>query len=293
MELNHLKYFYVVAKQGGFSKASKVMRVAQPAISKMVKNLEESLDVDLFERVGRNVRLTKVGNDIYRKCEVIFGHIDELLDLVNPQSKAVSGPLNLCAVDVVASGLLPGALKGLLSQHSRIYPQVTTTTASEACRCVSAMKADAALLFHTPDLPQGLEVRHVFPLTFRLVVATKFKKSPSVCSAFISSREIDDTANRTSPTLTKLRKKFPDAEIKISLNSLHAHQQMVLEGLGVSILPEFLVGDDISNGRLSCLLKEQAFVFNLKVVTRLGEQLSSPLAAFLEHLKLEMGKFQA
>ena len=115
MELNHLKYFYIVAREGGFSKASNVLRVAQPAISKMVKNLEESLEVDLFERVGRNVRLTKIGNDIFRKCELIFGQVEELEQLARPRSVAIKGPLNLCAVDVIASHLMPVVLNQLLS----------------------------------------------------------------------------------------------------------------------------------------------------------------------------------
>lgn len=288
MELNHLKYFYVVAREGGFSKASRVLRVAQPAISKMVKNLEESLNVDLFERAGRNVRLTKVGNDIFRKCEVIFEHIEELQELVRPQSIAIKGPLNLCSVDVIASRLLPRVLKPLLAEHGGIYAQVSSTTASEALQYVLAKKADAALLFHAPDLPRGLEIRHTFPITFRLVVLTASKKSSNVCSSFIGSREIDDTANKSYPTLNKLRKKFPDAQIKLSLNSLDAHHQMVREGLGVAILPEFLVKDDISSGKLSCLLKDESFVFNLKIVTRLGEQPSNVLTAFIQHFKDKM-----
>jgi len=285
MELNHLKYFYIVAREGGFSKASSVLRVAQPAISKMVKNLEESLEVDLFERAGRNVRLTKIGNDIFRKCEMIFGQVEELQQLARPQSLAIKGPLNLCAVDVIASHLMPVVLNQLLSKHGGIYPQVSSITAMESLQKVSTRKVDAALLFHTPELPRGLEIRYTFPLVFRLVVATEFKKSNGVCSSFIGSREIDDTANKSYPTLNKLRKTFPEAQIKLSLNSLNAHHQMVRAGLGVSILPEFLVGDDINSGRLSCLLKDESFIFNLKIIMLAGEQPSSAMMAFIECLK--------
>lgn len=285
MELNHLKYFYIVAKEGGFSKASKTLRVAQPAISKMVKNLEESLNVELFERSGRNVRLTKIGNDFYRKCELIFEHVNDLQSLISPNSIEISGPLNLIAVDAIASHLLPNILKDLHTKHQKISTQITSLTALESLHYVAIKKADAALLFHVPELPREVEIRYTFPLVFRLVVASEFQKSKMVCSSFIGSREIDDTANKSYPTLNKLRKKFRNAQIRLSLNSLNAHLAMVRQGIGVSVLPEFLVAEGIKNGSLTCLLNEEPFIFNLKVIMRIGEQPSNAMAAFLDCLK--------
>jgi DNA-binding transcriptional LysR family regulator len=285
MELNHLKYFYVVAKCGGFSKASKTLRVAQPAISKMVKNLEEGLNIKLLERVGRNVRLTKIGNDVFRKCELIFGHVEELQDIVRPKATKIGGPLNLCATDVVASHLLPDVLNNLLSSHNSIYPQLITSTASESLQLLIAKKSEVALLFHTPEIPSGLEIRNSFPVRFYLVVASHLKRSKVVCSSFIGSREIDDVANKTYPALNKLRKKFPDAQIRLSANALSAHHRMVQKGMGVAILPDFLVSNDIANGTLSCLLSNESFIFNLKLIARSGEPLSNPMAAFIDQLK--------
>jgi DNA-binding transcriptional LysR family regulator len=284
MELNHLKYFYVVAREGGFSAASKTLRVAQPAISKMVKNLENGLNVKLFERVGRHVRLTKIGNDVYRKCEMIFGHVDELQDMFKTKSAKITGPLNLCAVDVVASHLLPNVFIPLLSEHSGIYPQLTTTTAQESLNLISGKRSEAALLFHAPDIPRGLEIRKTFPMRFHLVVASHLKRSKAVCSSFIGSREVDDVSTKTYPALTKLRGKFADAQIRVSANALSAHYKMALLGLGVAILPDFLVSDDISNGSLSCLLPDETFIFNLKLITRAGDELSYPMHAFIEQL---------
>lgn len=235
MELNHLKYFCYVAKEGGFSKAARTMRIAQPAITKMVKNLESSLGVELFERTGRNVRLTKVGADVFRKCEVIFAQTDDILNINAQRSAAkdLRGTLNIAAAEPIAGYIVP------------------------------------------------VEIRETHPITYKLVVATEHAKSAAVCSSFIGSREVDDVANKTYPTLTKLRKKYGGAEIKISSNSLTAHRQMVLAGLGVSILPEFMVADDIAAKRLSCLLKDENFTFQLKVVTQRNRHLSRQADAFL------------
>lgn len=61
MNLLHLEYFYTVAKEGGFLRASEKLRINQPAISRMVANLEDYFGFKLFEKVGRNVRLTSRG----------------------------------------------------------------------------------------------------------------------------------------------------------------------------------------------------------------------------------------
>lgn len=286
MELNSLKYFYFVAKEGGFTKASKVIRIAQPAITKMVKNLEQSLGVDLFERHGRTVRLTKIGNDVYRKCEIIFGQVEGIAALCRPMPR-IAGPLNLAAAEPIANYLVPDVLTELLRDFPSIYPQVTATTASDAMRLLAAGKVEGALLFHAPDLPDGLEIKAKLFFPFKLVIAKDKAHISSVCESFIGSREVDDISNRVYPTLTKLQKIYPSAEIKVSTNSLSAHRKMVLNGLGVSILPEFMVREDLAANRLTCLIEREDFRFALKVVGIAGKHWSAAATAFIKLLSRE------
>ena len=103
MELNHLKYFYFVAKYESFTAASKSLRVAQPAVSKMVSNLEESLGYQLFDRVGRKIRLTKSGSDLYRRCEVIFAEVAEIEVGLKRKRHQAGGPLLFGATDSITT----------------------------------------------------------------------------------------------------------------------------------------------------------------------------------------------
>lgn len=282
MELNHLKYFYYVAKEGGFTKASKALKIAQPAITKTVKTLEASLGVELFTRSGREVRLTKIGNDIYRKCELIFGHVAEIQSIHKTAPLVVGGALNMAVAEPIASQVIPKILKSLMATYPDIYPQVTTTTAAESLRLVVAEKVEFAILFHAPDLPDSLEVRAAIPVTHKLVVANDKRTSVKTCSSFLGSREVDDIGNKNYPTLSKLRKKYPHAEVKISTNSLSAHRQMVLDGLGVAILPEFMVREDIKAKRLACLLTDEDFRFSMKLICRRAGQLSRAAEEFMK-----------
>ena len=72
LNYHHLLYFYTVAREGSVTRASSVLRLAQPTLSGQIRKLEESLDEKLFVREGRNLALTDVGRMVYRYAEEIF-----------------------------------------------------------------------------------------------------------------------------------------------------------------------------------------------------------------------------
>jgi LysR family transcriptional activator of nhaA len=82
LNYHHLLYFWMVAREGSVSRASKALLLAQPTISGQLRSLEESLGQKLFDRVGRNLVLTDVGRVVYRYADEIFGLGRELLDTV-------------------------------------------------------------------------------------------------------------------------------------------------------------------------------------------------------------------
>lgn len=72
LNFQHLYYFWIVAREGGISKASDVLDLSASTISAQVNQLEQALQVKLFHRVGRNLRLTDVGHVAFRYSEEIF-----------------------------------------------------------------------------------------------------------------------------------------------------------------------------------------------------------------------------
>ena len=80
LNYHHLLYFYTVAREGSVTKASKVLRLAQPTLSGQIRKLEESLDEKLFARDGRNLVLTDVGRMVFRYAEEIFSIGREMQD---------------------------------------------------------------------------------------------------------------------------------------------------------------------------------------------------------------------
>ena len=117
MNLLHLQYFYVVAKEGGFTRASQTLGIRQPAISRMVGQLEQAVGFRLFERQGRNVQLTQRGHQVFERARKIFGEVEALELSLGQISGEVAGDLKFAAAEPLASFLVPRALRDVRAKH--------------------------------------------------------------------------------------------------------------------------------------------------------------------------------
>ena len=88
MELNKLRYFYIVAKYEHMTRAAEEMHIAQPALTKTIKALEDELGVPLFMKKGRNIVLTPFGEYLKIKLDGIFPQLDRI-----PASTAVTNAI--------------------------------------------------------------------------------------------------------------------------------------------------------------------------------------------------------
>jgi len=93
LNFQHLYYFWMVAREGGISHASEVLDLSPSTISAQISQLEKSLQVKLFRRVGRNIRLTDVGQIAFRYADQIFGLGRELTHALTGWD--TEGPLSL------------------------------------------------------------------------------------------------------------------------------------------------------------------------------------------------------
>lgn len=82
LNYHHLYYFWIVARKGSVTEASKELRLAQPTISAQIKTFEDSLGEKLFEKDGRKLKLTDTGQIALRYAEEIFSLGNELFDVV-------------------------------------------------------------------------------------------------------------------------------------------------------------------------------------------------------------------
>lgn len=274
-----------MAREGGFSKAARVLCIAQPAVTRMVKTLELEVGRHLFERDAKGVRLTQVGAALMRHCQIIFEEIERAGELFSAPTvdSRVTGRLLVGTGDALASHLFPTLLSRLSKQHPGVRPWVLSGSADELCQRLLTADIELAWSFHLPKLPEGLEVRRQYPVRHQAVVAATHLESSVARTSFIGSREVDDVAVQGYPTLERIQKDWPEARIAFSSNAMLLHRELVLKGLGTAVLPEFIVAADLEAGRLVALYPDESFIWPLNVVSRRGESWS---AAALAHLEL-------
>ena len=115
LNYHHLRYFWVVAREGSIAKACGVLHVSQPTISGQLRELEKSVGEPLFERAGRNLRLTQTGR-------LVKGYCDELFAIGNDLSAALAGD-RTGRVARVAVGISDSLSK--LIAHRLLSPALT------------------------------------------------------------------------------------------------------------------------------------------------------------------------
>ena len=91
LNYHHLRYFWLVAREGSIARAAEHLHLAHPTISKQLRQLEASFERELFDRVGRNLVLTEFGQLVFQYAEEIFSAGRELQDAAN--GRPVGRPL--------------------------------------------------------------------------------------------------------------------------------------------------------------------------------------------------------
>ncbi|MEI6052544.1 MAG: LysR substrate-binding domain-containing protein [Opitutaceae bacterium] len=120
MELRHLRYFVVLAKELNFRRAAEVLRVASPSLSKQIKDLEHELEARLFDRNTKKVKLTSAGVVFLEQAEALLTKANEAVLAVRGAVGGHSGKLALGILGPVSGEFLPATL----SRFAQTYPHV-------------------------------------------------------------------------------------------------------------------------------------------------------------------------
>lgn len=103
---HHLLYFKTVATEGGIAKAAKKLRLGQPTLSTQMKQFEETLGQDLFDRSKRNIQLTEAGRLVLSYANEIFKLGDEMVDVLSDQHTTNRIHVQIAAMDTVSKHLI-------------------------------------------------------------------------------------------------------------------------------------------------------------------------------------------
>ena len=157
LNYHHLRYFWVVAREGGLVAAGKVLRLSHPTLSAQIHALEAQLGEPLFNKVGRRLVLSETGRVVFRYADEIFKLGHELVDAVGGRPVGQPLRLNVGAVDAV-----PKLVVSLLLRPALSLPEPVRLVCHEDA--YDKLLADLSLhaldvLIADAPLPTGSSVR--------------------------------------------------------------------------------------------------------------------------------------
>ncbi len=121
MELHQLRYFQAVARFGSFTRAAEHERISQPSLSQQIHKLEDELGAQLFDRLGRRIRLTTFGERFQEHALRILNNLEDARRDVKAMLGLHTGEAYVGVIPTVAPYILPQALR----RCSEAFPEIT------------------------------------------------------------------------------------------------------------------------------------------------------------------------
>ena len=122
MDFHQLKTFYQVASHLNFTRAAEELNLSQPAVSRQIEALENTVGLPLFDRSGRKISLTEAGYVLFRQCEQILRLVDSTRLAIDTLKNLESGSLHIGLSSTIGNYILPHTIL----QFTRKYPGIQT-----------------------------------------------------------------------------------------------------------------------------------------------------------------------
>lgn len=119
--IKDMRAFFTIVEEGNISHAAIRLGIAQPALSRQMKHLEEELQVKLFERGSRRIRLTEAGQVLYNRVENILGMVDGAVREITEIGSGTKGAIRIGTITTSGAMILPD----LINEFHKLYPDVT------------------------------------------------------------------------------------------------------------------------------------------------------------------------
>lgn len=144
--LDYYKVFYYVAKEGGITQAARVLSVSQPAVSQIIRQLEQQLGIALFERAGKGIRLTTEGETLFAYVEKGYEQIRQGVRCLENMKNMEAGEIHIGASDMTLRFYLLNYLELFHEKYPHIKVSVTNAPTPETLNSLLAGNIDFAVV---------------------------------------------------------------------------------------------------------------------------------------------------
>ncbi len=294
MELRQLRYFVSVAEEENFTRAAVACHVAQPSLSQQIIKLEHELGRQLFERLGRRVRLTDAGRFLYERATEILSNVDAAGDELREETADGRGRVAVGAMITAAPYFLPPLLKSF----SRSFPRAELVvhedlTARIIDKCVHG-ELDVGLL----ALPVDDDRLHVEPLLEDELLLAVHHKHKLAAKRRVSIEDVmsepfillDPIHCLGEQVVSFCRGSGREPKVACRSSQIMTVQQLVSLDLGVSLLPASAAAADKSKTRRYIPLSGPRPFRTIAMVWRKKRSQSPLVRAFINEVRRQLAK---
>jgi LysR family transcriptional regulator, hydrogen peroxide-inducible genes activator len=251
--LRQLRYFDALARHGHFGRAAEACSISQPALSVQIKDLEEALGAELFERAARQLRLSAFGEEFLLRVRDILRSVDELGDLARAHRRQLVGRLRIGVIPTVAPYLLPAMISSLTRTNADLDIHVRETVTPKLIQELAEGRLDTAIVALPISEPQ-MEETPLFNESFVLVRPLEDEGKPVPSKDTL--REMRLLLLEEGHCFREQALSFCDMgsvrprEI-LDGSSLTTLVQMVGAGIGVTLIPEIAMSVETRSAAVS------------------------------------------
>ncbi len=286
MELRHLRYFVAVAEKLNFSRAAEGLNVAQPAISQQIRVLETELAVQLFDRIGGKVTLTRAGAALLPHALRILAAVETARREVLELNTLTRGTASLGAPPTVSGNRLPAELIGFKQRFPGLEVLLREAGTERLLAQVEAGELDLAIVVtdRLPPLVEQLpylEEQYVLAVSARhpLAAAGAVRLADLAAEPFILFPE---SYKLREVTLSACRAAGFEPKVALDGGAMQSALEFVASGLGVALVPELAL--ERAQGIRGLPVADQDLSRRLGVVWRKGHYLSPAARALRDFL---------
>lgn len=159
MEIRVLRYFLTVVREQSITKASEVLHITQPTLSRQLAQLEEALGVRLFERGSRKISLTSEGLLLCRRAEEILQLVGKTEQELIEQEEQVAGEITIGCGEIASVQLLPALFESFHEKYPHVTFDIYTATADHIKAQMDRGLVDVGLLLEPVDIEKYEYIR--------------------------------------------------------------------------------------------------------------------------------------
>lgn len=257
LETKQLKIFKTIVEVGSFTRAGARLNLSQPAISQHIRALEEHLGVPVLLRVGKRARPTPAGEVLLHCAEQVLDKIEDAERLLAEQGMGGGGVVRVGGGDAVCHHLLPSILKEFVAQFPRVHLQLASGHTAATLARVLGGELDLGLValpveadrIRVTEIGRDELVAIVHPehawADRRRVQASDFSGEPLI----LYERE----SRMTEILLQFLLEQGVFPRVTMEVDHVAVVKELVLQNLGVAVLPLWAVRRDVESGTLRAI----------------------------------------